>query len=232
MHGVDRVAGVRTRLRSAPWSVVGVAFVLLLLTWPALNLAPRFGLDASWQAALHLAAHTDLAWGRDVMFTYGPLGFLQEPALYDSGLWMLSFAYQSLIHVALAISLLWVARRAFPLAVALAATYVLLVVGYLEGAVVLLAFYLAIYPAAAAGLAWRWRGKSRIALVLLFAAAWIATHILRRAGPRIEHRVWVAALLLQIALPACSLRIRYLWQTLLSLFPATGTGNSRETAAG
>jgi TonB family protein len=60
---------------------------------------------------------------------------------------------------------------------------------------------------------------------MLFAAAWIATRILRRAGPRIEHRVWVAALLLQVALPACSLRIPYLWQTLLSLFPATGAGN-------
>src|ERR1700712_3568197 len=60
---------------------------------------------------------------------------------------------------------------------------------------------------------------------MVFAAAWIAPHILRRAGPRIEHRVWVAALLLQIALPACSLRIRYLWQTLLSLFPATAAGN-------
>ncbi len=60
---------------------------------------------------------------------------------------------------------------------------------------------------------------------MVFAAAWIATRMLRRAGPRIEHRVWVAALLLQVALPACSLRIPYLWQTLLSVFAATGAGN-------
>jgi apolipoprotein N-acyltransferase len=46
-------------------------------------------------------------------------------------------------------------------------------------AVVLLSLYLAVYPAVAAGLAWRWRGKSRIALVLLFAAAWIVTEYLR-----------------------------------------------------
>jgi apolipoprotein N-acyltransferase len=46
-------------------------------------------------------------------------------------------------------------------------------------AVVLLSLYLAVYPAMAAGLAWRWRGKSRIALVLLFAAAWIVTEYLR-----------------------------------------------------
>jgi len=46
-------------------------------------------------------------------------------------------------------------------------------------AVVLLSFYLAIYPAVAAGLAWRWHGGNRIALVLLLAAAWILGEWLR-----------------------------------------------------
>jgi apolipoprotein N-acyltransferase len=54
-------------------------------------------------------------------------------------------------------------------------------------AVVLLSFYLAIYPAAAAGLAWRWSGYRRRdwdadrrgALVFLLAAAWIVTEWLR-----------------------------------------------------
>ncbi|HKR23899.1 MAG TPA: apolipoprotein N-acyltransferase [Allosphingosinicella sp.] len=46
-------------------------------------------------------------------------------------------------------------------------------------AVVLLSLYLAVYPAAAAGLAWRWHGKHRLALVLLLAAAWIVTEWLR-----------------------------------------------------
>ena len=46
-------------------------------------------------------------------------------------------------------------------------------------AVVLLSLYLAIYPAAAAGLAWRWHGKHRLALALLLAAAWIVTEWLR-----------------------------------------------------
>ncbi len=46
-------------------------------------------------------------------------------------------------------------------------------------AVPLLSLYLAIFPAAAAGLAWRWGRGHRPALVLILAAAWIVTEWLR-----------------------------------------------------
>src|SRR5689334_2274876 len=46
-------------------------------------------------------------------------------------------------------------------------------------AVVLLSLYLAVYPAAAAGLAWRWHGQNRIALALPLAAAWVIGEWLR-----------------------------------------------------
>jgi apolipoprotein N-acyltransferase len=46
-------------------------------------------------------------------------------------------------------------------------------------AVVLLSLYLAIFPAAAAGLGWRWGRKDRIQLALVLAAAWIVTEWLR-----------------------------------------------------
>ena len=46
-------------------------------------------------------------------------------------------------------------------------------------AVVLLSLYLAIYPAAAAGLAWRWGRGQALVLVLILAAAWIVTEYLR-----------------------------------------------------
>jgi TonB family protein len=51
---------------------------------------------------------------------------------------------------------------------------------------------------------------------LIFAAAWIAARLLRRADPQIGHRVWVGALLLQVALPACELRIGALMSWLAS----------------
>ncbi len=46
-------------------------------------------------------------------------------------------------------------------------------------AVVLLALYLSLYPAMAAGLAWAYGRHDRLALALVFAAAWIATEWLR-----------------------------------------------------
>lgn len=46
-------------------------------------------------------------------------------------------------------------------------------------AVVLLSLYLAVFPAAAAGLAWRWGRHHRSALMLTLAAAWIVTEWLR-----------------------------------------------------
>jgi len=46
-------------------------------------------------------------------------------------------------------------------------------------AVVLLSLFLALFPAAATGLAWRWGRKDRIALALILAAAWIVTEWLR-----------------------------------------------------
>ena len=46
-------------------------------------------------------------------------------------------------------------------------------------AVVLLSFYLAVYPALAAGLAWRFGRNDRFALVLVFGGAWAVTEWLR-----------------------------------------------------
>jgi hypothetical protein len=39
-------------------------------------LAPTVGLDPSWQLALSKAHGQYLDWGKDIIFTYGPLGYL------------------------------------------------------------------------------------------------------------------------------------------------------------
>ena len=55
---------------------------------------------------------------------------------------------------------------------------------------------------------------------LVFAAAWIAARMLRRDTPLAEHRVWVAALLLEVVLPACDLRLATLLSRIVSSIPS------------
>ncbi len=54
---------------------------------------------------------------------------------------------------------------------------------------------------------------------LVFAAAWCVAHLVKQLGPRIEHRVWVSALFVQVTLPACSLRLGEIWDKLHRFAP-------------
>ena len=45
---------------------------------------------------------------------------------------------------------------------------------------------------------------------LVFLAAWLAARLARPSGPRMQHRVWVAALLLEPILPLCNLQLNEL----------------------
>jgi TonB family protein len=54
---------------------------------------------------------------------------------------------------------------------------------------------------------------------VVFAAAWVAARMVRRAGARVEHRVWVGALMLEAALPAFRLDFSEMWRGMKSLVP-------------
>lgn len=93
--------------RSALWWLVVVS--LVIVTWPVATVAPRAGLDYSWQAALHLAVTRGLDWGTDLVFTYGPLGFLDVPQLWATPTFLLALLYVgavSLVFCATVFSLL------------------------------------------------------------------------------------------------------------------------------
>lgn len=121
-----------------------VGVLLALLTWPLASSTPSVGPDASWVAGLYMALGDGLQFGTEFVFAYGPLGFLQQPVLYDQELWTIAILYRAAVYVALAIALLWSARRWLPLLPAATLVYALLVVGYLEAAAVLLAFLVCI----------------------------------------------------------------------------------------
>ncbi len=117
-----------------------LAVLLVALTWPITSIAPEPGPDPSWQAGLYMALGSGLQFGRDVVFTYGPLGFLHSPVLFSEGLFLVSFGFNAFVRIALVTSLLWTARRALPLPLAVAACYVILVVGHLNATLVLVVF--------------------------------------------------------------------------------------------
>ncbi len=78
--GADAAGRWLTRLRSVEAShplaaAVVVALVVSIGTWSVALAAPIGGLDGSWQTAL-VAGFEHLRFGSNVVFTYGPFGFL------------------------------------------------------------------------------------------------------------------------------------------------------------
>jgi len=65
---------------------------------------------------------------------------------------------------------------------------------------------------------------------LIFATAWLAARISRRAGPAFQHRLWVGALFAEVLLPACSLRPAKLLQSLQHWLQSLTQTNPHPTA--
>ncbi len=87
--------------------------VVAIVSWPVAVSAPGGGFDPSWQVGLHLAAHEHLRFGQEIIYTYGPLGFLRFPLLAYADLARLAFLYSALVHAGLGVSLVWALRRSF-----------------------------------------------------------------------------------------------------------------------
>jgi hypothetical protein len=96
--------------------------VLAVLTWPFPNISPTYGLDPSWVAGLYMAGERGLNAGTQIVFSYGPLGFLGLPNLYEIDMGRLAFAWSGLVQVAFCTGLLWASRRAFGLVIGLVVT--------------------------------------------------------------------------------------------------------------
>ncbi len=75
-------------------------------------------LDDSWQAALEMALHLHLAFGPQVIFTYGPLGFLAVGSQDMASVWygslaIISLTYTLAIRFVLSAALYNAARRTY-----------------------------------------------------------------------------------------------------------------------
>jgi len=88
--------------------VVGAA----VLTLPSLVVRPSVGVDPSWELGLHLARDRGFVVGRDIVFNYGPWGFLNLPLTLTPSLWLAAVGYRVLGQLALFSALgLWMQRR-------------------------------------------------------------------------------------------------------------------------
>src|SRR3954452_13480310 len=89
-----------------------VAALITLLTYPVTSpLLPGTDTDESWILGLHEAVLRGLSFGGEVVFTYGPLGFLTVPRAIESWTFRLGFAYTLLVQFAVAAAAVALARR-------------------------------------------------------------------------------------------------------------------------
>ena len=106
--------------------VAPAAAALALATWPVASVRPQATLDDSWRVALQLAAAHDLGFGRDILFTYGPLGFLSTPLVVSVWPGALALAYTAAAQIALAAVILAAAVRVYGWLLGAAAAFVAL----------------------------------------------------------------------------------------------------------
>lgn len=122
VNAPDRWTGAAFARRA----LAALAALHLLLAFPpwALTL-PDLGLEASWHDVITHGAAAGWQWGRDIDFTYGPLGYLRFP-LFEPSLFWPVFLWNAALVAALIAGVLGLLRR-LPLGAA-AAAYAVIVV--------------------------------------------------------------------------------------------------------
>lgn len=115
------------RANRVPVPVWG-GLIVALLGWRVGMNPPGPGLDPSWNAALAMGVHDGLHWGTDIVFTYGPLGFLQTQLVWFTGQTVLSFLYSGLVYVVFCVGLVWALRRRLPTVLACVGVFVVVAV--------------------------------------------------------------------------------------------------------
>lgn len=80
--------------------VIGWILVLSALIAPLPVSFPGPNLDTSWQAAMNDAYLHRLVWGTQIIWTYGPYGFLDSVHYYSASTWIWSFVAAVTVNVA------------------------------------------------------------------------------------------------------------------------------------
>src|SRR4051794_2981556 len=90
---------------------LAIVLVLVLATWAIPSAQPQPGLDGSWGIGLDLGLARGLEFGRELIFTYGPLGLTSGPRAVTGGTFALALALAVVLHGLLAALLYGCLRR-------------------------------------------------------------------------------------------------------------------------
>jgi hypothetical protein len=161
-------------LLSTPFLGAAIA----VFTWPFRYVSPEAGLDPSWVAGLYMSAERGMDAGTQIVFTYGPLGFLSVPNLFEIWPARLAFVWMAVGQIALYTGLLWATRRTAGLLFAIPITMFAAVIPLSDPLVVAAAVL------GAAALLGDWSERARIRLAIA-AGALAGIELLGslRAGP-------------------------------------------------
>lgn len=171
--------------------------IVALLGWRVGMNPPGPGLDSSWNAGLAMAVDEGLSFGKDVVFSYGPLGFLQAQGLWVDGLSVIAFIWSAAVYVAFCVALVWALRRRLPAAPTVLVAFVLIAVLPLLEAPLLLAVIACVWLLESE------RSERATRLFVLGAASFAAVEVLVKLsiGPTIAIVLLIALVGARVAWP-------------------------------
>ena len=84
--------------KALPYLQAALLIYAIMLTIPPLIIDTHSDVDYSAYIGWHKAAEQGLIYGRDIVFTYGPLGFLTAPIFINKTLWAYSALYTLAVY--------------------------------------------------------------------------------------------------------------------------------------
>ncbi|MFC7545698.1 hypothetical protein [Plantactinospora sp. GCM10030261] len=92
-------------------ATVGWLVVALILDAPVTPAVPRTGLDPGWVTGINVASTEGLRFGRELIFTYGPWGFLDRPLLVSGTQFAQGVLFAALVTTAVFVAAYLCLRR-------------------------------------------------------------------------------------------------------------------------
>jgi hypothetical protein len=111
-------ATVRNRLFVGQRGIWITAAIVALFAWPVAIGIPSPSLDASWMSGLYMGIGDGKNFGTEVVFTYGPLGFLDWPVLWSSWLAVVAYVFSAAIFFAFVVTFIGLMQRTIGLVAA------------------------------------------------------------------------------------------------------------------